>query len=284
MEQVIDSSAKSSTVSKFKLPGVKRVIAVASGKGGVGKSTVATNLALALAAEGNRVGLLDADIYGPSQGLMMGVPDGTKPNVANDLLQPIIAHGLQCMSMSFVASDRTPAVWRGPMASGALQQLLTQTEWQAVDVLVVDMPPGTGDIQLTMAQNVPLAGAVIVTTPQDIALLDARKGIEMFRKVAVPLLGIVENMSTHTCSECGHQEAIFGEGGGDAIAAEYDLNVLARLPLSMAIRMQSDGGQPPLIADPQGPVSLQFREMARTIMASLEAANNTGPVIQILED
>ena len=199
---------------------------------------MAANLALALAAEGNRVGLLDADIYGPSQGLMMGVPEGTKPNVDNDLLQPIIAHGLQCMSMSFVASDRTPAVWRGPMASGALQQLLTQTEWQAVDVLVVDMPPGTGDIQLTMAQNVPLAGAVIVTTPQDIALLDARKGIEMFRKVAVPLLGIVENMSTHTCSECGHQEAIFGEGGGAAIAAEYGLNVLARLPLSMAIRMQ----------------------------------------------
>ena len=284
MEQVIDSSVKSSTVSKFKLPGVKRVIAVASGKGGVGKSTVAANLALALAAEGNRVGLLDADIYGPSQGLMMGVPEGTKPNVANDLLQPIIAHGLQCMSMSFVASDRTPAVWRGPMASGALQQLLTQTEWQAVDVLVVDMPPGTGDIQLTMAQNVPLAGALIVTTPQDIALLDARKGIEMFRKVAVPLLGIVENMSTHTCSECGHQEAIFGEGGGAAIAAEYGLNVLARLPLSMAIRMQSDGGQPPLIAEPQGPVSLQFRQMARIIMASLAAANNAGPVIQILED
>lgn len=187
MEQVINSS----TVSKISVPGVKRVVAVASGKGGVGKSTVAANLALALAAEGQRVGLLDADIYGPSQGLMMGVPTGTKPKVEQDRLLPILAHGLQCMSMSFVASDRTPAIWRGPMASGALQQLLTQTDWQAVDVLVVDMPPGTGDIQLTMAQNVPLAGAVIVTTPQDIALLDARKGIEMFRKVAVPLFGLL---------------------------------------------------------------------------------------------
>lgn len=280
MEQVINSS----TVKKFILPGVKQVIAVASGKGGVGKSTVAANLALALAAEGRRVGLLDADIYGPSQGLMMGVPAGTKPEVLNDLLQPIMAHGLQCMSMSFIASDRTPAVWRGPMASGALQQLLTQTDWQAVDVLVVDMPPGTGDIQLTMAQNVPLSGAVIVTTPQDIALLDARKGIEMFRKVEVPLLGIVENMSTHVCRECGHHEAIFGEGGGDAIAAEYGVQMLGRLPLSMDIRQQADGGQPPLVADPSGDTSQLFRAMARQILVAIDNNVDAGPVIQIIED
>ncbi len=260
------------------------MIAVASGKGGVGKSTVAANLALALAAEGRRVGLLDADIYGPSQGLMMGVPAGTKPEVLNDLLQPIMAHGLQCMSMSFIASDRTPAVWRGPMASGALQQLLTQTDWQAVDVLVVDMPPGTGDIQLTMAQNVPLSGAVIVTTPQDIALLDARKGIEMFRKVEVPLLGIVENMSTHVCRECGHHEAIFGEGGGDAIAAEYGVQMLGRLPLSMDIRRQADGGQPPLVADPSGDTSQLFRAMAREILVAIDNNVDAGPVIQIIED
>jgi ATP-binding protein involved in chromosome partitioning len=268
----------------LKIPGVNRIIAVASGKGGVGKSTVASNLALALVADGLRVGLLDADIYGPSQGLMMGVPAGTKPEVSNDLLQPIMAHGLQCMSMSFVASDRTPAVWRGPMASGALTQLLTQTQWQDVDVMIVDMPPGTGDIQLTMAQNVPLTGAVIVTTPQDIALLDARKGIEMFRKVAVPLLGIVENMSTHTCGECGHQEAIFGEGGGDAIAEEYGIAVLARLPLSMDIRLQSDGGKPPLVTDPSGPISQQFRTMAHLMMTMVEGATATGPLIQIVDD
>ena len=280
MEQIINSS----TVKKFILPGVKQVIAVASGKGGVGKSTVAANLALALAAEGRRIGLLDADIYGPSQGLMMGVPAGTKPEVSNDLLQPIIAHGLQCMSMSFIASDRTPAVWRGPMASGALQQLLTQTDWQAVDVLVVDMPPGTGDIQLTMAQNVPLAGAVIVTTPQDIALLDARKGIEMFRKVEVPLLGVVENMSTHVCRECGHHEAIFGEGGGDAIAAEYGVRMLARLPLSMDIRLQADGGQPPLVAGPNSETSQLFRAMAQEILVALDNNVDAGPMIQIIED
>ena len=280
MEQVINSS----TVKKFILPGVKQVIAVASGKGGVGKSTVAANLALALAAEGRRIGLLDADIYGPSQGLMMGVPAGTKPEVSNDLLQPIIAHGLQCMSMSFIASDRTPAVWRGPMASGALQQLLTQTDWQAVDVLVVDMPPGTGDIQLTMAQNVPLAGAVIVTTPQDIALLDARKGIEMFRKVEVPLLGVVENISTHVCRECGHHEAIFGEGGGDAIAAEYGVRMLARLPLSMDIRLQADGGQPPLVAGPNSETSQLFRAMAQEILVALDNNVDAGPMIQIIED
>ena len=188
------------------------------------------------------------------------------------------------MSMSFIASDRTPAVWRGPMASCALQQLLTQTDWQAVDVLVVDMPPGTGDIQLTMAQNVPLAGAVIVTTPQDIALLDARKGIEMFRKVEVPLLGVVENMSTHVCRECGHHEAIFGEGGGDAIAAEYGVRMLARLPLSMDIRLEADGGQPPLVAGPNSETSQLFRAMAQEILVALDNNVDAGPMIQIIED
>ena len=269
---------------KMVLPGVKRIIAVASGKGGVGKSTVSANLALALAAEGHTVGLLDADIYGPSQGLMMGVPAGTKPNVAGEYLEPIEVNGLQVMSMSFVTSDRTPAVWRGPMASGALQQLLAQTYWQKVDYLVVDMPPGTGDIQLTMSQQVPLAGALIVTTPQDIALLDARKGIEMFRKVEVPLLGIIENMSMHICSKCGHQEAIFGEGGGDAIAQEYDTSILAQLPLSMKIREQSDGGKPPVIGDPEGDIADIFRGVAERIHSMIDSIQTKGPRIHIVDD
>ena len=250
----------------------------------MGKSTISANLALALAAEGHVVGLLDADIYGPSQGLMMGVAEGTKPEVVDNLLQPIEAHNIQVMSMSFVASARTPAVWRGPMASGALQQLLTQTEWKNVDYLVVDMPPGTGDIQLTMAQNVPMSGAIVVTTPQDIALLDARKGIEMFRKVDVPLLGIVENMSTFICSHCGFEEAIFGSGGGESIAAEYNMPLLAQLPLSMEIREQSDGGTPPVIADPDGEISQIFKLMAKTIHQSLEGVISKGPRIQILDD
>jgi ATP-binding protein involved in chromosome partitioning len=269
---------------KMVLPGVKRIIAVASGKGGVGKSTVSANLALALAAEGHSVGLLDADIYGPSQGLMMGVPEGTKPNVAGEYLEPIEVHGLQVMSMSFVTSDRTPAVWRGPMASGALQQLLAQTYWQKVDYLVVDMPPGTGDIQLTMSQQVPLAGALIVTTPQDIALLDARKGIEMFRKVEVPLLGIIENMSMHVCSKCGHQEAIFGEGGGDAIAQEYNTAILAQLPLSMKVREQSDGGKPPVIGDPNGDIADIFRGVAEKIHNMIDSIQTKGPRIHIVDD
>jgi ATP-binding protein involved in chromosome partitioning len=274
-----------STIEKFQLPGVKHIVAVASGKGGVGKSTVATNLALALVAQGHKAGLLDADIYGPSLGTMMGVPEGTKPEVQNDFLQPIIAHGVQCMSMSFLASERTPAVWRGPMASGALQQLLTQTNWVDVDYLVVDMPPGTGDIQLTLAQRVPLSGAIIVTTPQDIALLDARKGIEMFRKVEIPVLGIVENMSTHICSSCGHEEAIFGIGGGNEIALEYDTKLLAQLPLSISIREQGDSGIPTVAADPEGSVSKAYSEIAASIVAAVEATSaETGPVIRIVDD
>ena len=258
---------------------------MASGKGGVGKSTVAANLALALVAEGHRVGLLDADIYGPSLGAMMGVAKGTKPEVRGDVLQPVIAHDVQCMSMSFLASERTPAVWRGPMASGALQQLLTQTEWQALDYLVVDMPPGTGDIQLTLAQRVPVSGAVIVTTPQDIALLDARKGIEMFRKVEVPILGIVENMSTHICSSCGHEETIFGSGGGNKIASDYGTDLLAQLPLSLSIREHIDGGAPTVVSDPDSDVSQLFRQMAKQVVESISASTSeTGPLITIVDD
>lgn len=260
-------------------------MAVASGKGGVGKSTVACNLALAIAATGQRVGLLDADIYGPSLGTMMGVPSGTKPEIVDDFLKPVVAHDIQCMSMSFIASERTPAVWRGPMASGALQQMLTQTAWELIDYLIVDMPPGTGDIQLTLAQRVPLAGAVIVTTPQDIALLDARKGVEMFAKVSVPVLGIVENMSMHICSECGHAEPIFGAGGGESIAAEYNTTLLGQLPLTLAIREQLDNGTPPVVSDPDGATATMFREIANAVVAAVEAGGpQAGPRIRVVDD
>lgn len=246
---------------------------------------MSANLALALAAEGHAAGLLDADIYGPSQSLMMGVPEGTRPEIADNMMEPVVAHDVQVMSMGFVTSERTPAVWRGPMASGALQQLLTQTAWRDVEYLVVDFPPGTGDIQLTMAQQAPMSGAVIVTTPQDIALLDARKAIEMFRKVNVPVLGIIENMSVHICSNCGHQEAIFGEGGGERIAAEYDTSLLGKLPLSLDIREQSDGGKPPLISEPAGEVSRMFRDVARRLAEAIESDSAaTGPTISILDD
>ncbi|MBT3710644.1 MAG: Mrp/NBP35 family ATP-binding protein [Gammaproteobacteria bacterium] len=278
----------SETINKLKLPGVRHIIAVGSGKGGVGKSTVSSNLALALQAAGHTVGLLDADIYGPSQGLMMGVASGTKPEVTENAIMPVMANGVQCMSMSFVASDRTPAVWRGPMASGALQQLISQPYWQNVDYLIVDMPPGTGDIQLTLSQNTALAGAVIVTTPQDIALLDARKAIEMFLKVEVPILGVVENMSTHVCSQCGHEEAIFGEGGGLSISEEYQIDLLGKLPLSLSVRQQSDGGKPTVISDPDGSAAKSFRDIAAKVDEKMSvltnSAGNQGPKIQILDD
>ena len=274
----------SGQIEKLNLPGVKRVIAVASGKGGVGKSTVASNLALAMVAEGFDVGLLDADIYGPSVAMMMGAV-GEKPTVVGEYMQPVVANGVQCMSMGFVAGDRTPAVWRGPMASGALQQLLTQTAWQGLDYLIVDMPPGTGDIQLTLAQRVPITGAVIVTTPQDIALLDARKGIEMFNKVQVPVLGVIENMSMHRCSNCGHEEAIFGEGGGDAIAAEYGTRLLARLPLSLSIREQADSGQPTVVSDPESETTAQLRAVAIELHVACETIGaGAGPKISIVDD
>ena len=286
-------------LEKLQLPGIKHIIAIASGKGGVGKSTVATNLAAALVGQGLAVGLLDADIYGPSQGALLGVPPGTRPEVQGDLLLPVTRHGIKCMSMSLVASERTPAIWRGPMASGALQQLLTQCQWGELDLLLVDMPPGTGDIQLTLAQKVPLAGAVIVTTPQDIALLDARKGIEMFGKVAVPVLGIVENMATHICPACGHADAIFGEGGGAAVADDYGAQVIARLPLATNIRKTSDEGSPLVKVAPEDLASVEFIRAAAFIAEAVSSGVVPGtavgsavgtaigagaPVINILDD
>lgn len=270
------------------LAGVKNVIAVASGKGGVGKSTTAANLALALAREGARVGILDADIYGPSQGIMLGVPSGTQPKIRDEkLFVPIQAHGVSVMSMAFLSTDKTPMVWRGPMASGALLQMITQTAWDDLDYLVVDMPPGTGDIQLTLAQKVPVAGAVIVTTPQDIALLDARKGVEMFRKVNIPILGVVENMAVHICTNCGHAEHMFGEGGGERLAESYDVELLASLPLSMAIRLQCDGGEPTASADPESQIAMIYQQLARTVAARVSTLNRQStamPSIEISDD
>jgi len=253
-----------------RLPGVRNLIAVASGKGGVGKSTTAVNLALALAREGARAGLLDADIYGPSQQLMLGIAEELRPEVKDGKsFLPVMAHGLQTMSMGYLVTEKTPMVWRGPMVSGALWQLLGSTLWDDLDYLVVDLPPGTGDIQLTLSQRAPLTGALIVTTPQDIALLDARKAIEMFRKVQVPVLGVVENMSIHICSQCGHREPIFGAGGGERIAAECGVPLLGALPLDIRIREQVDGGRPPLIADPEGEVAASYLDIARRLGAAL---------------
>jgi ATP-binding protein involved in chromosome partitioning len=269
------------------LPNVKNVIAVASGKGGVGKSTTAANLALALAREGAKVGILDADIYGPSQGIMFGIPDGTRPQVRDQKwFVPIQAHGVEVMSMAFLSDENTPVVWRGPMVSGALIQLITQTAWSDLDYLVVDMPPGTGDIQLTLAQKVPVAGAVIVTTPQDLALLDAKKGVEMFRKVNIPVLGVVENMAVHICSNCGHAEHLFGEGGVEKLAAQFGVDLLASLPLSMAIRMQSDGGKPTTVADPESQIAMIYQETARNVGARIAqgAAQQAMPNIEISDD
>ncbi len=263
-------SAHPARASLPALQEVKNIIAVASGKGGVGKSTTSVNLALALQAEGATVGVLDADIYGPSQPLMLGVPDGQRPGQSRpNQFDPVLAHGLQSMSIGYLVTEATPMVWRGPMATGALQQLLNQTAWQGLDYLIIDMPPGTGDIQLTLAQKVPVSGAVIVTTPQDIALLDARKGIEMFRKVEVPVLGVVENMAVHICSNCGHAEHLFGEGGGTALARDYGVELLGSLPLSRAIREQVDGGLPSVAADPESEVALRYRDIARRAAAQL---------------
>lgn len=245
--------------------GVRNIIAVASGKGGVGKSTTAVNLALALVAEGAKVGILDADIYGPSVPAMLGVSEVRPEVVDNKFMRPVETHGLYAISMGMLVTEQTPMAWRGPMASGALQQLLRQTHWPDVDYLLIDMPPGTGDIQLTLSQTVPVSGAVIVSTPQDIALLDARKGIEMFRKVNVPVLGVVENMSLHVCSQCGHQEAIFGAGGGQRIAADYQTELLGQLPLSLSVREQADCGTPVVVADGGGDVAQIYRSIARKV-------------------
>jgi ATP-binding protein involved in chromosome partitioning len=251
------------------LKSIKNIVAVASGKGGVGKSTVAANLAVAWALQGARVGVLDADIYGPSQPRLFGLA-GQRP-VTRDgkSLQPLSAHGVEVMSIGFLIDEEQPMVWRGPMVTQALTQLLGDTHWSALDYLVVDMPPGTGDTQLTLSQRVPVSGAVIVTTPQDIALIDARKGLRMFEKVAVPVLGVVENMSTHVCSRCGHEEHIFGSGGGASLASQYQVPLLGELPLDVRIRERSDAGEPIVIADPSGPVARAYRNMARRTAARL---------------
>jgi len=246
------------------LPNVKNIIAVASGKGGVGKSTTAVNLALALAAEGASVGILDADIYGPSQPMMLGV-SGRPVTKDGKTMEPMENHGLQVSSIGFMIDPDEPMVWRGPMVTQALQQLLEQTNWRDLDYLVVDMPPGTGDIQLTLSQKVPVTGAVIVTTPQDIALLDARKGLKMFEKVGIPILGVVENMSTHICSNCGHEEHIFGAGGGGKMCADFGVPFLGSLPLTMAIREQTDSGKPTVVAEPDGAVASIYKEIARKV-------------------
>ncbi len=244
--------------------GVKNIIAVASGKGGVGKSTTAVNLALALAAEGAQVGILDADIYGPSQPLMLGIT-GRPESKDGKSFEPMTGHGLQANSIGFLIAPDQPMVWRGPMVTSALEQLLRETRWRDLDYLIVDMPPGTGDIQLTLAQKVPVTGVVIVTTPQDVALLDATKGMKMFEKVGVPILGIVENMSIHVCSKCGHEEHIFGAGGAERMAKDYGVEVLGHLPLDIAIREQTDAGRPPVVADPGGRAAGLYRAIARRV-------------------
>jgi ATP-binding protein involved in chromosome partitioning len=247
---------------------VKNIIAVASGKGGVGKSTTAVNLALALSAEGARVGILDADIYGPSQPRMLGI-SGKPESKDGKTLEPMTSYHLQAMSIGFLIDEETPMIWRGPMVTQALEQLLNDTNWDSLDYLVIDLPPGTGDTQLTLAQKVPVSGAIIVTTPQDIALLDARKGFKMFEKVEVPMLGIVENMSIHICSNCGHEEHIFGEGGGQRMAEEYGVEFLGALPLEKRIREETDSGKPTVVADPESRSSQIYREIARKAAAKL---------------
>ncbi len=253
------------------LAGVKNVIAVASGKGGVGKSTVAVNLALALAADGASVGILDADIYGPSQPRMLGL-SGRPSSKDGKHIEPMAAHGVKCMSIGFLIDAEQPMVWRGPMVTQALVQLIRDTLWGELDYLIVDMPPGTGDIQLTLSQQVPVSGAVIVTTPQEIALLDARKGLKMFQKVEIAILGVVENMSTHVCTHCGHEEHIFGQGGGERMAEQYGVPFLGSLPLDLSIREQTDAGNPTVAADPQGTIATRYREIARRAAAQLALA------------
>lgn len=267
------------------MPQIRNIIAVASGKGGVGKSTVAVNLALALAAEGARVGMLDADIYGPSQPRMLG--SKAKPTSPDGkLMHPIVAHGIQAMSIGFLIDEDQPMIWRGPMVTQALAQLLGETRWDDLDYLIVDLPPGTGDVQLSLSQRIPVSGAVIVTTPQDIALLDARKGLQMFRKVEVPVLGVVENMAWHVCTQCGHHEAIFGEGGGAHLAAQYGTELLGQLPLDLRIREQADAGCPTVVADPDGELAQRYRAIARLAAARLAyaAGGDVFPEIDIVDD
>ena len=251
------------------MPGVKNIIAVASGKGGVGKSTTAVNLALALAQEGASVGILDADIYGPSQPQMLGLAGQQPESKDGESMEPLEAHGVKAMSIGFMVDVETPMVWRGPMVAQALDQLLGQTNWGEIDYLIVDMPPGTGDIQLSMAQKVPVTGAVIVTTPQDIALIDARKGLKMFEKVNIPILGIVENMSIHICSKCGHEEHIFGEGGGARMGEDYKVELLGSLPLELSIRQLADSGQPTVVGAPDSRPAEIYRAIARRVAVKI---------------
>lgn len=266
---------------------VKNIVVVASGKGGVGKSTTAVNLALALAKQGHKTGLFDADIYGPSQPLMLGIAPGTRPQIEDGkFMVPVQAHGIKANSVGLLVDENQAMVWRGPMVVGAFNQILNDTRWGDLDFLIVDMPPGTGDIQLSLAQSVPVTGAIIVTTPQDVALLDAKRGIEMFRKVEVPILGIVENMSIHVCSNCGHSEHIFGDGGAGRIAENYDVPLLGELPLEAKIREQCDAGQPTVVADPDGKAAQVFAEIATKVAAQLaDAGAGRGmPNISISDD
>lgn len=266
------------------IPGVKNLIAVASGKGGVGKSTVSANIALALAAEGAAVGVLDADIYGPSQVQMLGLGGKVPDSKDGKTMQPLRAYGLQVMSMGALVEADQPMVWRGPMVTSALSQLATQTDWDGLDYLIVDMPPGTGDIQLTLSQQIPVSGSVIVTTPQDIATLDARKGLAMFRKVNIPVFGVIENMATHVCSNCGHEESIFGEGGGEKIVRDFDTRLLGRVPLDAKIREQTDSGRPTVVAEPDSPAAQAYREAAWRIGAAqaaerIDHSAKFGPIV-----
>lgn len=250
------------------LPNVKNIIAVASGKGGVGKSTTAVNLALALASEGAHVGILDADIYGPSLPLMLGL-SGTPESLDGKTMEPKVAFGIQSISIGYLVDQDTPMIWRGPMVTQALQQLVNTTRWKGLDYMIVDLPPGTGDIQLTLSQQIPVAGAIIVTTPQDIALLDAQKGLKMFQKVDIPVLGIVENMSTHICSNCGHEEPIFGSGGGDSMARRHGVDMLGSVPLDISIRKNADSGTPTIVAEPDSKIAASYRDIARKMAARL---------------
>ena len=274
------------TADPTAVPGIRNIIAVSSGKGGVGKSTTAVNLALALADEGARVGVLDADIYGPSLPRMLGI-SGRPRSYDGKRFQPLMNYGLQAMSAGFLVDEEEPMVWRGSMVTQALEQLMRDTEWKDLDYLVVDMPPGTGDIQLTLAQRIKVAGAVIVTTPQDIALLDATRGLKMFQKVGVPVLGVIENMGIHCCSQCGHQEHVFGAGGGERMAHTYGLDFLGALPLDIRIREQADSGMPTVVAEPDGPLAAAYRQIARATVArlslSLRARKRGFPNITISE-
>lgn len=270
------------------LANIKHIICIASGKGGVGKSTTAVNLALGLQKLGKKVGLLDADIYGPSQPLMLGVGSGVRPKIKDQkYMEPIVAHGLESNSMGYLVDEKAPMIWRAPMIISAFNQILTDTLWSDLDYLIVDMPPGTGDIQLSLAQSVNVTGAVIVTTPQDVALLDAYKGMEMFLKVDVPILGVVENMSTHVCSQCGHVEAIFGEGGGQRLSSDYGVDVIGSLPLDLTIREHSDQGNPIVVSEPDSAIAASYMELAENLIAKVEAQNQQAsvtPKISITED